>query len=154
MNSLRATLAKEVGPYSQRKSSLLHQSWVVQAGGVVQKRALSDDTESVAPGIWLEQRAPDDPEWVDLPAEEREEWMAKALVVPLLAQRHGRKHIAELAPFDALAESGALQSLKIFFDLLDLQRADDLDALLDLLRLRTFAREHDQSLEQRGVELL
>ena len=54
MNSLRATLAKEVGPYSQRKSSLLHQSWVVQAGGVVQKRALSDDTESVAPGIWLE----------------------------------------------------------------------------------------------------
>ena len=83
MNSLRATLAKEVGPYSQRKSSLLHQSWVVQAGGVVQKRALSDDTESVAPGIWLEQRAPDDPEWVDLPAEEREEWMAKALVVPL-----------------------------------------------------------------------
>lgn len=84
MNSLRATLAKEVGPYSQRKSSLLHQSWVAQAGGLVQKRALSEDTtDIVAPGIWLQQRASDGPDWPDLLAEEREEWLAKALVVPL-----------------------------------------------------------------------
>lgn len=83
MNSMRATLQKEVGPYSQRKSSLLHQSWVAQAGGVVQKRALSEDAEAVIPGIWQQQHKQGDPEWEDLSLEEREDWMSKALVVPL-----------------------------------------------------------------------
>ena len=83
MNSLRATLAKEVGPYSQRKSSLLYQSWVAQAGGVVQTRALAEDSDTVIPGIWQHQHQQGDPEWEDLSPEEREEWMGKALVVPL-----------------------------------------------------------------------
>ena len=83
MNSLRATLAKEVGPYSQRKSSVLHHSWVTQAGGVVQTRALSEDSDTIIPGIWQQQHKQGDREWTDLPPEEREEWIGKALVVPL-----------------------------------------------------------------------
>lgn len=98
MNSLRATLAKEVGPYSQRKSSLLHQSWVAQAGGIVQKRALADDTDELpAPGIWEWYREPGGPEWLDLPAEEREKWMEQALVVPLrLLKRSNSGQMAKL----------------------------------------------------------
>lgn len=83
MNSLRATLAKEVGPYSQRKSSLLHAEWVTQAGGIVQTRALSDDTVAKVPGIWQQQRQPGGLEWQELPQEEQDEWMGKAMVVPL-----------------------------------------------------------------------
>jgi hypothetical protein len=102
MNSLRATLAKEVGPYSQRKSSLLHQSWVAQAGGIVQKRALTDAADELsAPGIWEQEREAGGPEWVDLPAEERDEWMAAALVVPLrLLKRSNSGQMSKL--FDLL----------------------------------------------------
>ena len=109
MNALRATLAKEVGPLSQRKSSLLHENWVTQAGGIVQKRAMmseDDEEEAVVPGIWLQHCEQSDTgaeAWEDLPAEERDEWMAKALVVPLrLLKRSNSGQMKKL--YDLLRE--------------------------------------------------
>ena len=66
MTLVRATFEKEVGPFQQRKSSILFEQWVDQAGGMIKGRkpatvdpANVDDTEVVVP-LWLLKQSNDE----------------------------------------------------------------------------------------------
>jgi hypothetical protein len=50
MALLRASFEKEIGPFRQRKTSLMHQAWVAAAGGVIKGKAKEPQEKEVGGG--------------------------------------------------------------------------------------------------------